>query len=288
VSFAGATAVALDSLNEDPVVNSSHGLTDTNFNTAINTTQTIDLSSLFSDPEGDSLTLYFSVNSGAAPSWVQFDADTKILTLAPGSSDAGTYTLAISASDEAVALDPAPSISFSMVIPATNVDANILASSTHSITGLNLELWSETGSSAEQSLTTTNGEVSIDTNHTVDHVKLSESSAYNMADAIDISDVLLAVKHIIDVSSLTGNAKQAADVNNDGSVDISDVLLIVKHVIDIAPIDHFDLVDSSGNRVTQLTDLTSGDAPSYQLIMNGDVNMDGAFSETYTTALDVV
>mgnify|MGYP000102415946 CR=1 FL=1 len=288
VSFAGTTAVALNSLNEDPVVNSSHGLTDTNFNTAINTTQTIDLSSLFSDPEGDSLTLYFSVNSGAAPSWVQFDADTKILTLAPGSSDAGTYTLAISASDEAVALDPAPSISFSMVIPATNVDANILASSTHSITGLNLELWSETGSSAEQSLTTTNGEVSIDTNHTVDHVKLSESSAYNMADAIDISDVLLAVKHIIDVSSLTGNAKQAADVNNDGSVDISDVLLIVKHVIDIAPIDHFDLVDSSGNRVTQLTDLTSGDAPSYQLIMNGDVNMDGAFSETYTTALDVV
>ena len=288
VKFAGASAVAMDSLNEDPIVNSSHGLTDSNFKTAIDTSNTVDLSGLFSDPEGDSLTLYFSVDGGAAPSWVQFNADTNILTLAPEAADLGDYSLIISASDEAVALDPAPNVSFTVAIPATSSDAKILASSTHNITGLNLELWSDDASSAAATYTATNGEITVPTSQTFSQVKLSEASAYNMADAIDISDILLTVKDIIGVSSLTGKAKQAADVNNDAEVDISDVLLMVKHVINIAPIDHFDLVDSNNTRVSQLTDLTSGNVPEYQLIMNGDVNLDGAFIDNYTNALDLV
>ena len=288
VSFAGAAAVALDSLNEDPVVSSSHGLTDSDFKTVIDTTSTIDLSALFTDPENDALTLYFSVDGGAAPSWVQFDTSTKILTIAPDSTAAGNYTLAISASDEVIALDPAPNVSFTVAIPATSSDAKILSSSTHSITGLNLELWSDGASSAAATYTATNGEITVPTSQTFSQVKLSEASAYNMADAIDISDILLTVKDIIGVSSLTGNARHAADVNNDAEVDISDVLLMVKHVINIAPIDHFDLVDSNNARVSQLTDLTSGNVPEYQLIMNGDVNLDGAFIDDYTNALDLV
>ena len=288
VSFAGAAAEALDSLNEDPVVSSSHGLTDSDFKTVIDTTSTIDLSALFTDPENDALTLYFSVDGGAAPSWVQFDTSTKILTIAPDSTAAGNYTLAISASDEVIALDPAPNVSFTVAIPATSSDAKILSSSTHSITGLNLELWSDGASSAAATYTATNGEITVPTSQTFSQVKLSEASAYNMADAIDISDILLTVKDIIGVSSLTGNARHAADVNNDAEVDISDVLLMVKHVINIAPIDHFDLVDSNNARVSQLTDLTSGNVPEYQLIMNGDVNLDGAFIDDYTNALDLV
>jgi hypothetical protein len=207
---------------------------------------------------------------------------------APEAVNEGDYTLAISASDEAVPLDPAPSVGFSVAIPATSSDAKILASSTHIITGLNLELWTDGGSSAAATYTATNGEITVPTSQTFSQVKLSETSAYNMAEAIDISDILLTVKDIIGVSSLTGKAKQAADVNNDAEVDISDVLLMVKHVINIAPIDHFDLIDGSGDRVSQLTDLISGDAPSFQLVMNGDVNLDGAFNDTYTVALDVI
>jgi hypothetical protein len=120
------------------------------------------------------------------------------------------------------------------------------------------------------------------TSQTFAQIKLSVAAAYNMADAIDISDILLTVKDIIGVSSLTGKAKQAAEF------DISDVLLMVKHVINIAHIDHFDLIDGSGDRVSQLTDLISGDAPNFQLIMNGDINLDGAFNDTYTMAFDVI
>jgi hypothetical protein len=127
----------------------------------------------------------------------------------------------------------------------------------------------------------------VPTSQTVAQVKLSVAAAYNMVDAIDISDVLLTVKDIIGVSSLTGNAQHAADVNNDASVDISDVLLMVKHVIGIAPIDHFDLIDSNSALVTELVPLTSGNAPQYQLVMNGDVNGDGDFANQYVGTLDI-
>jgi hypothetical protein len=187
-----------------------------------------------------------------------------------------------------VPLDPAPSVSFSVAIPATSSDAKIHAISTHIITGLNLELWSDGASTAAATCTATNGDRTAPTSQTFAQIKLSVAAAYNMADAIDISDILLAVKDIIGVSSLTGNGQHAADVNNDSSVDISDVLLMVKHIINIAPIDHFDLIDGSGDRVSQLTDLITGDAPSFQLIMNGDVNLDGAFNDTYTMAFDVI
>jgi hypothetical protein len=169
-----------------------------------------------------------------------------------------------------------------------NYDAQIITSATQGITGLDLELWADGASSAAATYTATNGEITVLDSQSFLNVKLSETSAYNMTDAIDISDILLTVKDIIGVSSLTGNARHAADVNNDAEVDISDVLLMVKHVINIAPIDHFDLVDSNNARVSQLTDLTSGNVPEYQLIMNGDVNLDGAFIDDYTNALDLV
>ena len=174
-----------------------------------------------------------------------------------------------------------------MVAAIKTFDAQITTSSTQGITGLDLELWAGGASSAAATYTATNGEITVPTSQTVAQVKLSVAAAYNMADAIDISDVLLTVKDIIGVSSLTGNAQHAADVNNDASVDISDVLSMVKHVIGIAPIDHFDLIDSNSALVTELTPLTSGNAPQYQLVMNGDVNGDGDFANQYVGTLDI-
>ena len=62
---------------------------------------------------------------------------------------------------------------------------------------------------------------------------------------------------------------------------------MVKHVIGIAPIDHFDLIDSNSALVTELVPLTSGNAPQYQLVMNGDVNGDGDFANQYVGTLDI-
>jgi len=169
-----------------------------------------------------------------------------------------------------------------------NYDAQIITSATQGITGLDLELWADGASSAAATYTATNGEITVLDSQSFLNVKLSETSAYNMTDAIDISDILLTVKDIIGVSSLTGNARHAADVNNDAEVDISDVLLMVKHVINIASIDHFDLIDSNGALVAELAPLTAGYAPQYQLLMNGDINGDGVFATDYVGALDIV
>jgi len=169
-----------------------------------------------------------------------------------------------------------------------NYDAQIITSATQGITGLDLELWADGASSAAATYTATNGEITVLDSQSFLNVKLSETSAYNMTDAIDISDILLTVKDIIGVSSLTGNARHAADVNNDAEVDISDVLLMVKHVINIASVDHFDLIDSNGALVAELAPLTAGYAPQYQLLMNGDINGDGVFATDYVGALDIV
>ena len=281
VSFAGAAAVALDSLNEDPIVNTSHGLTNNDFQTVIDTTQTIDLSSLFSDPEGDSLTLYFSVDGGTAPSWVQFDAGTKILTLAPGSADTGTYTLAISASDEAVPLDPAPSINFSVAVaqpPATS--AYIMADSSHGVIGTSIEFWSTTSSSATKTVAIDNGSILLDEDVSFNSVKLTNSNAYT-ADPINLFDVLATVGHIVGTTVLTGAAAQAADVTNDDTVNLFDVLAIVQHIVtDTDDIDHFDLIDSAGARQTTLS-ASVETVPQYSLVMNGDADLSGGVEAAF-------
>ena len=168
-----------------------------------------------------------------------------------------------------------------------NYDAQIITSSTQGITGLDVQAWTD-ASNAHTAYAASNGEITVPSNQSFTQVKLSEAAAYDMADAIDISDVLLAVKDIIGVATLEGNAKQAADVNNDESVDISDVLLMVKHIIGISQIDHFDLLDNTGSAISEVSPVGSGAAPQYQLIMNGDVNASGTFHSDYVGALDII
>ena len=287
VKFAGADAVALDSLNEDPVVSSSHGLTDSDFKTVIDTTETIDLSSLFSDPEGDNLTLYFRVDSGAAPSWVQFDADTEILTLAPETADVGDYSLTISASDVAIALDPAPSISFNVAVAQpVSTSAYIMADSTHGLTGTSIEFWADTNISASKTVAISDGSLVLDEDINFTSVKLTNAQAYT-TDPINLFDVLATVGHIVGTGILSGAALEAANVNNDEDVNLFDVLAIVQHIVsDTADIDSFDLVDSTGVRQTSLS-ATSDLIPQYSLVMNGDADLSGSVEAAFIS-VDII
>jgi hypothetical protein len=287
VKFAGADAVALDSLNEDPIVSSSHGLTDSDFKTAIDTTKTIDLSALFTDPEGDSLTLYFSVNGGAAPSWVQFDADTNLLTLAPEAVNEGDYTVVISASDEAVPLNPAPSISFTVAVtlPVTT-SAYIMADSTHGLTATSVEFWTDAGTSASKTVTVTDGSFVLDDDVSFSNIKLTQANAYTI-DPINLFDVLATVGNIVGTAQLSGAALEAADVNNDDSVNLFDVLAIVQHIVsDTEDIDTFDLVNSTGARQTSIN--ASNDLIlQYSLVMNGDADLSGSVQPDFTS-VDII
>ena len=176
---------------------------------------------------------------------------------------------------------------FSLMLDAAfDYDAQIITSSTQGITGLNVELWGGIGAAA--AYTATNGEISIDSLVTFDMIKLSESAAYSDK-AINIFDVLATVDHIVGTNLLTGQAFQAADATNDDAVNLFDVLALVDHIVsDDKKIDTYDLVDSSGSRITQL-DTSTGTAPQYQLVMNGDVdiNTDNFFADTYVGTLDI-
>jgi hypothetical protein len=173
----------------------------------------------------------------------------------------------------------------------TALDAQIITSSTQGITGLDVELWKIDGVTEIKlaTLAATNGAVSIDSVVTFDMIRLSEPDAYSK-EAINIFDVLSTVGHIVENSILTGQALAAADVTNDGNVNVFDVLALVDDIVnDDINIDTYDLIDSNGVRVTQLSNLSSGTAPQYQLIMNGDVavSLDDSFSDTYLGTLDI-
>jgi len=92
------------------------------------------------------------------------------------------------------------------------------------------------------------------------------------------------------VTSLTSGSASfhAADVDNDGSVNISDAIDILRHIVDLEAIDTFDVIDSSGNRVTQLDARASGEAPTWTIIANGDADMSGGFGESYVTTSDLI
>ena len=60
---------------------------------------------LFSDPEGEALQIALTLgDAGPLPSWIAFDAAAARLDLDPADGDAGSYTLAVTASDPAGAI----------------------------------------------------------------------------------------------------------------------------------------------------------------------------------------
>jgi hypothetical protein len=227
------------------------------------------------------------VNGGAAPSWVQFDADTNLLTLAPEAVNEGDYTVVISASDEAVPLNPAPSISFTVAVtlPVTT-SAYIMADSTHGLTATSVEFWTDAGTSASKTVTVTDGSFVLDDDVSFSNIKLTQANAYTI-DPINLFDVLATVGNIVGTAQLSGAALEAADVNNDDSVNLFDVLAIVQHIVsDTEDIDTFDLVNSTGARQTSIN--ASNDLIlQYSLVMNGDADLSGSVQPDFTS-VDII
>ncbi len=54
-------------------------------------------------------------------------------------------------------------------------------------------------------------------------------------DKVDAADALLALQHSVELSTLTGDAFQAADVNGNNRVDATDALYILQHSVELIP-----------------------------------------------------
>ena len=150
-----------------------------------------------------------------------------------------------------------------------------------------VDLWDASATSAKASIAIDAGEIIIENTVSFDEVKLSVPSAYDFD--INISDAIDVLRHIVNLETLTGNAFHAADTDNDGKVNISDAIDVLRHIVNLESIDTFDLIDSSGNRISELDANASGDAPTWTLVANGNVDMSGSgFDGDYVVAMDIV
>ena len=139
----------------------------------------------------------------------------------------------------------------------------------------------------DQNLIIDNGELRINENYDFDVIKLTDISTYTQN--INISDAIDVLRHIVNLETLTGSAFHAADTDNNGSVNISDAIDILRHIVNLETIDTFDLIDDSGNRISELDANASGDAPTWTLVANGNVDMSGSgFDGDYVVAMDIV
>ena len=85
--------------------------------------------------------------------------------------------------------------------------------------------------------------------------------------AVDISDVISQLRHIVGLSELTGLNKAAADNDANGSVDISDVISSLRQIVGLQDAPNARIVDAQGNHqfmfddsVTELYVVAAGDA----------------------------
>jgi hypothetical protein len=145
-----------------------------------------------------------------------------------------------------------------------------------------LELWAD-NQSLGQSIDVIDGKIEVpgDSRINFDAIKLSDPSVYDSR--LDIKDVMLVLKDIVNISMLTGAAKEAGDVDNSNSIDILDVMAMLKDIVGIKTIDTFDLVETDEHgAVTRLIYLDNDNPvnpPELTLIANGDVNFDGGFKD---------
>jgi VCBS repeat-containing protein len=181
-------------------------------------------------------------------------------------------------------------LTHSLEVEASTYDAIISTAATSTtitkLTGTSVNLWKD-GTATSTSVAVDGGEISIDNTVAFDAVKLAATDAYDFD--INISDAIDVLRHIVDLEALTAGstAYHAADVDNDGDIDISDAIDVLRHIVDLEAIDTFDVIDSAGARVTQLDANATGEAPTWTLVANGDVDMSGSYAETYVTTVDI-
>ncbi len=153
------------------------------------------------------------------------------------------------------------------------------------VTNLSLDLY-KNGDSLDKTVVVDHSSVLVTEVVKFDAVKLS-ANAYDFD--INISDAIDVLRHIVDLETLSGNAFHAADTDNNGSVNISDAIDILRHIVDLETIDTFDIIDSSGDRVTTLDANASGDAPTWTIVANGNVDFSGdGLGDTYVVQTDIV
>ena len=171
----------------------------------------------------------------------------------------------------------------------TNIEPSVvlLNTSEKGITNLSLNLYKD-DNSLDKSVVIDNSNVLITESVTFDTVKLSVTDAYDFD--INITDAIDVLRHIVDLEALTAgsSAFHAADVDNDGDIDISDAIDVLRHIVDLETIDTFDLIDSEGARVTEIDAAATGDAPTWTLVANGDVDMSGSYADAYVATADIV
>ena len=153
------------------------------------------------------------------------------------------------------------------------------------ITNLSLDLYKD-GDTLNKSIVVDNSNILTTEIINFDMVKVVPSNAYDFD--INISDAIDVLRHIVDLETLSGNKYHAADVDNNGDINISDAIDILRHIVDLEAIDTFDILDANGNRVTELNTNSTGDAPTWTIVANGDVDISGGFVDDYLTTVDMV
>ena len=182
-------------------------------------------------------------------------------------------------------------LSHSLEVVTKTYDAIISTAATDTtitkLTDTSINLWKD-GADTGTSIAVDGGEISIASTVTFDTVKLSAADAYDFD--ITINDAIDVLRHIVDLEELSAgsSAYHAADTDNDGDVDITDAIAVLRHIVDLKAIDTFDVLDSSGARVTTLDADYSGEAPTWTLVANGDVNMSGSYDDDYVATADIV
>ncbi|MDA9123736.1 hypothetical protein N9J96_09560, partial [Paracoccaceae bacterium] len=162
---------------------------------------------------------------------------------------------------------------------AVNAVANIIAVKDTTATGttdlpdVTLNLIDTASNST--AFTLTGGNITITQDTTFTHATLEPSLTHTYTSGVSLSDVGSSLRHVVGMTTLTGEAMHAGDVDNDGTVSLSDVGTALRHVVGMASINTYDLVDASGALVNTLG-LSTTDTTLY-LVENGDVSLDGAF-----------
>ena len=214
------------------------------------------------------LSTFKSVDGGASTVTYTLNADSNI-------EENETFLLSIYESnmDFALGRQAIKSFEFTVLDDDAPLDLSVNISVGEATpTGLALEFVGLSASS--KAATADNGTLDYSMRSTFSHVKL-ESSTYS-AD-IAISDVISSLKHIVGLETLDGAALHAADVDNDDTVAIADVISQLKHIVGLETLDTFDLVDTTGARVTEITEETT----ELQLVLNGDVDTSTALNSEY-------
>ncbi len=109
----------------------------------------------------------------------------------------------------------------------------------------------------------------------------SEVSATSYGDLngdgrIDVQDVVLVMRHVLGLESLTGTSKVLADVNGDGAINVRDASLITQKSLGLLA--EFPATEKSGSHLVEKIIIADGISPGSKLVI---VILDVADPENY-------